>query len=82
MDVSLYLQSHSNSFPLVFMHHTYIFHCHVTDLFCLSEDKSLVHMKIGNKGNWLDLSLGDTSLSRRLSAQKGFSYCLSNFLVK
>lgn len=33
---SLYLQLLSNSFPLVFMHYTFIFHCHITDLFCLS----------------------------------------------
>lgn len=58
----LYLQPLSNSFPLVFMHYTFIFHCHITDLFCLSEDKSLVCVKIGNKGNWLVLNLGDTSL--------------------
>lgn len=33
---SLYLQLLSNSFPLVFMRYTFIFHCHITDLFCLS----------------------------------------------
>lgn len=33
---SLYLQLLSNSLPLVFMNYTFIFHCHITDLFCLS----------------------------------------------
>jgi len=33
---SLYLQLLSNSFPLVSMRYTFIFHCHITDLFCLS----------------------------------------------